>query len=184
MSETKAIAPTRAEFKILRRGRYESATDRLMTRSIPEPNSGCWLWLGEVNNKGYGMLSRKESVARILNLPSPERLAHRISYITFVGPVLDRLKVLHRCDVRCCVNPEHLFVGTQRDNMKDCAEKGRYVIKRGAERPNATFTVEDIHFLRSPAATAFSDIELAARYNTDRVSVWRARVGKTYGDIK
>lgn len=82
---------------------------------VPEPNSGCWLWLRSINNKGYGSGS----------LGGKRQYAHRYSYERSVGLIPDGMKVCHRCDVPCCVNPAHLFVGTQRDNMRDAAIKGR-----------------------------------------------------------
>lgn len=85
-------------------------------RYIPEPNSGCWLWLGEINDKGYGRVWAESMRMR----------AHRYSYQHHVGLIPDGLHVCHRCDVPCCVNPDHLFLGTASDNMRDCVRKGRH----------------------------------------------------------
>lgn len=80
--------------------------------SVPEPNTGCWLWLHTGTKSGYGTMSDR-------------RLAHRVSYETFVGAIPSGACVLHSCDVRACVNPEHLFLGSIRDNQEDMAHKGR-----------------------------------------------------------
>lgn len=80
-----------------------------------EPNTGCWLWGGPLNDKGYGSttyLGRKDR-------------AHRASYSEYIAPIPPGLFVLHKCDVPSCVNPNHLFVGTQIDNMQDCSRKRR-----------------------------------------------------------
>lgn len=91
--------------------------ERIEKLSIPEPNSGCWLWLGQVSSLGYG---------HIMLSPSRRKTkAHRASWEAFRGPI-GELQVLHTCDVRCCVNPEHLWLGTRSDNMRDMYAKGRH----------------------------------------------------------
>lgn len=91
-----------------------------MAKVEPEPNTGCWLWSGVRNGeRGYG---RFDSAPR----SGLHERAHRASYELFVGPIPDDLLVLHTCDVRICVNPDHLFLGTQKQNMQDCIDKGRH----------------------------------------------------------
>jgi hypothetical protein len=80
----------------------------------------CWLWTGRVNKKGYGVFDRREAGER----RSYARLAHRIAWELTHGPILN-LSVLHRCDNPPCVRPDHLFLGTNDDNMKDASSKGR-----------------------------------------------------------
>jgi hypothetical protein len=102
-----------------------SAQDRVHLLSIPEPNSGCWLWIGtgRTNPSGleYGRLvfgSRSDGSRRSVS-------AHRLSYTAFKGEIPTGMNVLHKCDVPFCVNPDHLFLGTQGENMQDCLMKGR-----------------------------------------------------------
>jgi hypothetical protein len=74
----------------------------------------CWEWTGCLNKNGYGTFNLKE-----------ETLVHRISYQIFHGKLEKNIQVLHKCDNPKCVNPDHLFVGTHSDNMKDKVSKGR-----------------------------------------------------------
>ena len=81
----------------------------------PEPNSGCWLWIGgRSSREGYGRFAPRERVIIA---------AHVMSWLLHHGPAVGW--VLHRCDFPPCVNPAHLFLGDQRANMLDCGAKGR-----------------------------------------------------------
>jgi hypothetical protein len=83
--------------------------DAILSRSIPEPTSGCWLWLGIANAKngyGYAPLGRRGCT----------RLSHRLSYEVFVGPIPPGLHIDHRCSTKLCVNPDHLEAVTQQVN--------------------------------------------------------------------
>lgn len=74
----------------------------------------CWLWTGSKNNMGYGRI----------NIDGIVKLAHRVSFEMKHGTT--KLHILHRCDTPLCVNPLHLFAGTQKDNLRDMAAKGRW----------------------------------------------------------
>lgn len=82
---------------------------------IPEPNTGCWIWIGRYMWKGYGVLSFDGGTVR----------AHRFSWEISKGPIPKNMFICHKCDVRCCVNPNHLFLGTAKDNALDRDAKGR-----------------------------------------------------------
>lgn len=84
-----------------------SIEDRFWHRIMPEPNSGCWLWDGAVNSEGYGNMRCKGKT----------RPAHRISYEIAFGPIPKELQIDHLCRIRCCVNPDHMELVTNRQNV-------------------------------------------------------------------
>jgi hypothetical protein len=83
------------------------------------PEAGCWIWMGALTGAGYGSMRLSGAGRR----QSPIA-AHRFSYESFIGPI-GGLQVLHRCDITCCVNPAHLFIGTPQANMTDKVSKSR-----------------------------------------------------------
>lgn len=106
----------------------------------PEPNSGCWLWTGSLNNEGYGQV----------NINKKTTSAHRVS----ANAPLDKV-VMHKCDVRCCVNPDHLVLGTQRDNIWDMHRKGRasYNRARGEQHSSCKLTDRQVVLIRASLDT-------------------------------
>lgn len=87
----------------------------------------CWIWNQSLDPHGYPMISLRNKTQR----------AHRISYAAHHGEVPDAMHVCHKCDTPACVNPDHLFLGTPRDNFVDCISKGR-----------ANFPMGDDHWTR------------------------------------
>lgn len=99
----------------LKKEKVNSFTEEaIKTRSEVDQN-GCWIWQGAPNNKGYGRIA----------IQGKRIYAHRASFMIFNGSIND-LNVLHKCDVPLCVNPEHLFLGTQQENVTDMMQKGRH----------------------------------------------------------
>lgn len=89
--------------------------ESLINKSV-NPSS-CWEWGGATNKDGYGLFYIKGK---------KERLAHRIAYSIYKGEFPNELFICHHCDNPSCVNPDHLFAGTQKDNMKDMVSKKRW----------------------------------------------------------
>jgi hypothetical protein len=85
--------------------------ERIRARVTVRDDTGCWEWQGRRLPSGYGVVRNTT--------------AHRVSYAAFIGSVPADLVVCHACDNPCCVNPAHLWLGAQRDNMQDAKRKGR-----------------------------------------------------------
>ena len=81
--------------------------EKFLERVEPEPNSGCWLWVGHVNDNGYGLFHVNGRNVR----------AHRFAYEHYRGPIPEGLDLDHLCRVRCCVNPDHLEAVTRQVNL-------------------------------------------------------------------
>jgi len=132
--------------------------DRIEANCIPEPNSGCWLWTGYLTTKGYATMSVNNHPARVARLVKP---------IT--------RQALHRCDVRCCVNPDHIYDGNAQDNRDDAVRRGRQA--RGAKHGGARLNAADAAAIRkSPEHWTV----IAARYGIKRATVYAIRSGRLW----
>lgn len=83
-------------------------------------DTGCLVWQGSLSKNGYGLCRYQGKLS----------MTHRLAWVLANGPVPTRLLVLHRCDNKPCCNPEHLFLGTHADNMRDAQMKGRIKTRR------------------------------------------------------
>ncbi len=113
--------------RITRYGMLESTYDpavRFHNSYEVITETGCWLWTGWCGSQGYGGLMVKNEAVR----------AHRLSWELHYGPIPKGLYVCHKCDVKSCVNPDHLFLGTHKDNIQDAIKKGRIKPKEKASK--------------------------------------------------
>lgn len=155
--------------------KYVPPLERLTECSIPEPNSGCWLWLGTTNDDGYGRMTiRRKAIG-----------AHRISFELLCHPIPKGMHVLHKCDVRSCVNPDHLFLGTNLDNMADKMAKGReakgpnHKVK-GEGNGNAKLSDWQVLEIKE---SGLSQRKIAAKYGICQAVVSEIKTGKMWSHI-
>jgi hypothetical protein len=150
--------------------------ERFWALSIPEPNSGCWLWMGSVNSCGYGHFGLGSRTDKTRRIVTASRFAFELTY----GPVPDGLQVLHHCDVPCCVNPEHLYAGTRSQNMQDAYDRGRQPPRHGSHSPFAKLTDEIVREIRK--SNKFGT-EWARELGCTHSAIYSARNGKSWRHI-
>lgn len=126
--------------------------------------NGCWFWVGAVNSSGY---ANKYFNGRM-------ETAHRISFQLHKGPIPDGLQVLHKCNTRRCVNPEHLFLGTQKENLLDMAKKGR---------TTSCLTEEEVHEIKALRRSGKTLQAVGTTFGITKQTVHNIMTGKTWGHI-
>jgi hypothetical protein len=158
--------------------------ERFWTRV--EKGADCWLWTGDIGQEGYGNLR----VAK--RGPGSSLKAHRVSYELNVGPIPPGFAVMHTCDVRPCVNPDHLRTGTWADNNRDKAAKGRSAKGethgththpeswQGERHARAKLTEAQVHEIRRERATGVSVIALGRKYGVNHTTISSIANGKRW----
>jgi len=138
---------------------------QVFTSKVNKLETGCWEWKNCVDDIGYGTLTLKNRSFK----------AHHLSYLLFNGDINTSF-VLHTCDKRNCVNPQHLFLGSQLDNMKDCAQKGRIVTtpKLGEDNSRSVLTEANVlEMIKVREQTKLSYSKLAKLFNCSTMTACR-----------
>jgi len=149
---------------------YRPIEERFFEKISPEPNSGCWLWTATGTKQGYGLFCIKHTSV----------LAHRVSYELHHGKIPDGLMVLHNCDNPSCVNPDHLRVGTNADNMRDKRERNRSSRLTRDKIPHAKMTADQVRYIRTSSS---SEASMAREIGVSRSTIRNARLGICYRDV-
>jgi hypothetical protein len=141
--------------------------ERLYSKIMPEPNTGCWLYLGGVNWKGYGSFWMNGKGIS----------AHRASYIFSKGEIKKGLSVLHHCDTPSCINPDHLYLGTDLDNAADRKKRGRYNLPSGPDNCNSILSWETVREIRVSGLTMG---QVSKKYNIHKMTAYNVLTHKSY----
>lgn len=124
--------------------------------------SGCWLWSGATSGTGahkYGWVTFNKRQYK----------AHRLAWMLLIGEIPHGMSVCHKCDVPLCVNPDHLFLGTHAENMKDMHRKGR--LKRSIEQPVRSWTADEDEVLRANYANVSAEV-IAEQLGRSVRAIW------------
>jgi hypothetical protein len=154
---------------------------RFHAKYEPIPIAGCWIWTGAVKESGHGVIglgARKDRVDR----------AHRVSYRLHKGEIPRHLNVLHRCGVAACVNPEHLYLGTQKENARDMIAHGRHYLpdNRGERATWSKLKEEQVKEIVAAKATKKkgTGTALAAKFNVHKSTIYQIWAGANWTYLK
>ncbi len=137
------------------------SAEEIVARVEFDTNGGCWLWGSSITPRGYGMC----------NAGGKWRRAHRVSWEVYHGPIPEGLSVCHRCDMPACVNPDHLFVATHLENMRDRDTKGRRSPPQGEAHGGSKLRDNDVREIRRLAAVGLSRRDIATRYSMSKSAI-------------
>ncbi len=136
----------------------------------------CWLWQGATQKFGYGKITSGGDRGQTL-------IAHRVVWEWTYGPIPNNLRVLHKCDVPQCVNPEHLWLGTQGDNMQDCVHKGRFPRLHGDAHYSSKLSTNSVIEIRQRYRDGLTQRQIAVEYGVSPTTIWQALHNVTWPDV-
>lgn len=148
--------------------------ERFLEKIKKDPITGCWEWTASKRN-GYGRIG----------VDGKHLSAHRLSYQLFVGPIKSGLVICHKCDNPGCVNPDHIFIGTQSDNMTDMHNKGRssMTFKKG-HTINHKLSVEIIRQIKAEVIDGILNAkQIGQKLGVKHQTVCDIRAGRRYANV-
>lgn len=150
--------------------RRKETLDERFWRHVSKTDS-CWLWTGSKGKKGHGVINHwPDRKSRIV--------ASRASWLLHNGPIPEGMFVCHTCDVGACVNPNHLFIGTQKDNIQDAVKKSR--MARGMSTNTNKLTEDQVREIRKYLAYGVTQQSLARNYGVSQVLISTIALRKTW----
>lgn len=156
---------------------HASLADRFWRKVVKKSDDDCWEWSGTILGNGYGQIRSGGKEGKKI-------LAHRLSYELNKCEIPDGLVVMHTCDNRKCVNPNHLGLGTYKDNTQDCWQKGRgsvnVIARIGAMNGRAVVNEDDVRYIRSSNDPLK---QMAERYGVSVGAIDKIRQRKTWTHI-
>ena len=164
----------------MRRTRVGSVNERFAQRFEMDAAAGCWNWTGRVSPHGYGLIGGEVNGKRYVPKGQP-MLAHRAAWLIFKGEIPEGgppphgYVVMHKCDNRLCVNPAHLELGTQADNVQDMLDKGRKVSGTPSGVKHWRSAIKDQADIDLICSTRGRTKELAERFGVDVCTIKRIR---------
>lgn len=163
MEEAKILRDAARSSRSMRSKDGTPVTERFFSK-ILLGGSECWYWGGHVDAIGYGRF-----------MAMGENKAHRVAYRMFYGDIPSGMKVMHKCDTRCCVNPDHLQIGTQAENVMDMIAKGRKksTPKFGEENPMAKASVAVVLEIRLLVSEGMKQADAARKFGLSPMCVSR-----------
>jgi hypothetical protein len=153
----------------------KTLVEKIHARTTVMP-SGCWNWNGSILKNGYGCLG----------VDGKTQFAHRASFLAFHGSIPEGKDICHSCDNRACVNPAHLFSGSRKDNMQDCAKKGRtnrFAKARGSRVATSILNESDVSEILVLLSENHTCAEIGRKFNVSRATISKIKNKKNWRHI-